>query len=99
MIYPKEEILEFDRFIRKESLRNDGSNFLTWYKNLKGVLFQNDIPYVIQEFLGDKPGNSACAEAKEQFLQRKDIFMTVQITMYTCMDHELKSCFATWNLF
>ena len=77
MPYPKEESLEFNHFIRKGNLRNDGSNFMTWYRNLKGVLYQNDISYVIEEFLGDKPGNSASAEAKEDFCQRRDIFMSV----------------------
>ena len=93
MPYPKEESLEFNHFIRKESLRNDGSNFMTWYRNLKDVLYQNDISYVIGEFLGDGPGNFASAEAKEDFRQRRDIWDSVQITMYVCMDHELKNEF------
>ena len=77
MPYPKKESLEFNHFINKESLRNDGSNFMKWYRNLKGVLYQNDISYMIEEFLGDNPGNSASAEAKEDFRQRRDIFMSV----------------------
>ena len=71
---------------------------MTWYRNLKGVLYQNDISYMIEEFLGDKPGNSASAEAKEDFRQRRDIFMSVQCMMFGCMDHELKMSFATWSL-
>ena len=66
---------------------------MTWYRNLKGVIYQNDISYVIEEFLGDKPGNSASAEAKEDFRQRRDIFMSVQCMMFGCMDHELKNDF------
>ena len=93
MPYPKEESLEFNHFIRKGNLRNDGSNFMTWFRNLKDVLYQNDISYVIGEFLGDAPGNSASAEAKEDFRQRREIWRSFQITMYVCMDHELKNEF------
>ena len=93
MPYPKEESLEFNHFIRKGNLRNDGSNFMTWYRNLKDVLYQNDISYVIGELLGDKPGDSASAEAKEDFRQRREVWRSVQITMYVCMDHELKNEF------
>ena len=93
MPYPKEECLEFNHFIRKGNLRDDGSNFMTWYRNLKDDLYQNDISYVIGEFLGVGPGNFASAEAKEDFRQRRDIWNSVQVTMYCCMDHELKSEF------
>ena len=93
MPYPKEESLEFNHFINKESLQNDGSNFMEWYRNLKGVLYQNDISYVIEEFLGDNPGNFASAEAREEFRQRRDIFRSVQYTMFGCMNHELKNHF------
>ena len=66
---------------------------MTWYRNLKGVLYQDDISYVIEEFLGDNPGNSASAEANEDFRQRRDIFLSFQYTIFCCMDHELKNDF------
>ena len=75
MIYPKEETLEFNHFIRKESLRNDGSNFMTWYRDLKGVLFQNNIPYVIQEFLGDKTGKLRMCRGERAVLPTQGHFL------------------------
>ena len=33
------------------------------------------------------------AEAKEDFRQRREVWRSVQITMYVCMDHELKNEF------
>ena len=93
MPYPKEESLEFNYFIRKGNLRNDRSNFMTWFRNLKEFLYQKNISYVIEELLGDAPGNSASVEAKEDFRQRREIWRSVQITMYVCMDHEQKNEF------
>ena len=97
MSYPNGEVLEFNPFLRKEKLRNDGSNFMTWFRNLIDVLYQNDVSYAIGEFLGDAPGNFASAEAKEDFRQHREIWRTVQIMMYVCMDHELRMSFAIWS--
>ena len=66
---------------------------MTWYRNLKDVLYQNNISYVIGEPLGDKPGDSASAEAKEDFRQRREIWRSVQIAMSVCMDDELETEF------
>ena len=77
MPYPKEESLEFNHFLRKEKLQNDGSNFMTRFRNLKDILYQTNISYVIGEFLGDGPGNFASAEAKEDFCQYREIWRSV----------------------
>ena len=71
-----------------EPLRNDGSNYITWYRNLYGVLVQNNVTYVLENFLEDAPGNLASAEAKDAFRHRRDIWMDVQITMYHSMEHQ-----------
>ena len=91
MYYPNEQELEFNHFLRMEPLRNNGSNYMTWYRNLHGVLVQNNVTYVLENFLEDAPGNLASAEAKDAFRRRRDIWMDVQITMYWSMEDELKN--------
>ena len=85
MSYPNEQVLEFNHFLRMEPLRNDGSNYITWSRNLKGVLFQNDVTYVLEQFLEDAPGNLASVETKDAFRRRRDIWIDVQVTMYHSM--------------
>ena len=76
-----------------EPLRNDGSNFVTWYRNLRGVLIQNNVTYVLEQFLEDAPGNLASVETKDAFHRRRNIWIDVQVTMYVCMEDELKNEF------
>ena len=97
MYYPNEQELEFNHFLRMEPLRNDGSNYITWYRNLYGALVQNNVTYVLEDFLEDAPGNLASAEAKDAFRLRRDIWMDVQITMCHSMENELKMSFAIWS--
>ena len=70
---------------------------MTWFRNLKDVLYQNNVSYVIGEFLGDAPGNFASTEAKDDFRQCRVIWTSVQSTMYVCMKNELKMSFAIWS--
>ena len=66
---------------------------MTWFRNLKDVLFQNNVSYVLGEFLEDAPGNLASAEAKDDFRRHRDIWIDVQVTMYVSMEDELKNAY------
>ena len=48
---------------------------------------------MIGEFLGDAPGNFASAEAKDDFRQHREIWTSVQFTMYVCMKMSWKKSF------
>ena len=72
-----------------ESLKSDGSNFIDWYFHLRSVLCQNSVIYVLKELLGDQPDNIACAEEKIFYLQRRDLFISVERLMQSTMDPEL----------
>ena len=63
---------------------------MTWFRNLRNVLFQNDVSYVLEQFLEDAPGNLASVETKDAF-RRRGIWIDVQVTMYHNMEDELKN--------
>ena len=91
VFYPSDKFY-FGYFLRDRQLLADGSNFIDWYEKLRGILSHNNILYVIEEFLGDAPDDSASEKEDEDFRQRRDIFISVQITM-SHMDPELKAQF------
>ena len=66
---------------------------MTWFRNLRNVLYQNDVSYVLREFLEDAPGNLASAETKDAFRRRREIWIDVRVMMYLCMEDELKNEF------
>ena len=46
-------------FLGGETLKVDGSNFIDWYLRLRSMLKRRDALYVIQEHVGNPPGDSA----------------------------------------
>ena len=97
MSYPNVRI-DFGSFLRDEELKTDGSNFIDWYQRLRGILISNDLLYVIQEPLGDEPGDSA-SEDDDDYRNRRDISITVQCAMLYSMEYELRSCFSNTNAY
>ena len=92
MSYPQDHY-DLSYFFQRPLLRDDGSNFINWYQDLRHVLRVNDILYVIKEPLGDKPGASASQEEDDAYRARQDTFITIQCTMTRSMTSELKSRF------
>ena len=45
-------------FVRGDALKVDGSNFVDWYLRLRTVLKRANIVFVIEEQVGDPPGNN-----------------------------------------
>ena len=84
---------DLSHFFQCPLLRVDGSNFIDWYQDLRHVLRDNDILYVIKEPLGDKSGASASQEEDDAYCACWDTFITIQCTMTSCMAPELRSRF------
>ena len=87
--------LYFSYFLKSpdSTLEADGSNFIKWYKRFRNILIHNNILYVLEEALGERPDDSASEEEEDEFHSRRDIFIEVEITMTVCLTPELKELF------
>ena len=47
--------LNFNAFLKKAKLKDDGSNYTDWVRNLRIILIAAQKNYVIDAPLGDKP--------------------------------------------
>lgn len=83
----------FGYFLRGQSLLVDGSNLIYWYELLRETLKHNSILYVIEENLGDGPGDFSTVEEDEAFSLRRDTYIYVQETMIVSLDYELRPLF------
>jgi len=90
--------LDFGSFMRDEELRADGSNFMDWYQRLKALLNMNNVLYVIQEPLGDKPEDSD-SDSDDDYRTRQDYYIIVQCTMLYTMEPELRVHFSNTNAY
>ena len=78
-------------FILKiEKLREDGSNFIVWYRSLKTLLKNNDKLHVMQKSLGEVPGDHASEEDDTDYQVRSDDSTIVKYAMLEAMETGLR---------
>src|SRR3954468_1103909 len=83
----------FNVFAEKEKLRNNGSNFTNWFRNLRIILSGGQKDYVLGKALGDPPAATAPADEKAVYQSRKDDYGVIKSTMLFAMEPELQNRF------
>src|SRR5215216_6376553 len=83
--------INFNAFLEKEKLKNNGSNFADWFRNLRIVLTAGNLTYVLDAPLGDPPAATATDEVKNVYLARKTQYSTVQCAMLSGHANKLQS--------
>ena len=69
--------INYNAFLEKEKLKNNGSNLEDWFRNLRIVLNAGNLTYVLDAPLGDPPAADAADEVKNIYLTRKTQYSTV----------------------
>ena len=83
----------FNVFAEKEKLRNNGSNFTNWFRNLRIILSGGQKDYVLGKALGDPPAATAPADEKAVYQSRKDDYGVIKSTMLFAMESDLQNRF------
>ena len=72
--------LNFNTFLEKAKLKDDGRNFVDWARNLRLILQAGQKNYVLDAALGDEPPamsdqdvSNAWQARKEDYLDRKSV--------------------------
>ena len=74
--------INFNAFLEKEKLKNNGSNFTDWFRNLRIVLNAGNLTYVLDAQLGDPPAADATDEVKNVFLTRKNQYSVCYLVWF-----------------
>src|SRR3954464_10975672 len=82
--------LNFNVFAEKEKLKNNGSNFTNWFRNLRIILAGGQKAYVLEKALGDAPAIDAPADEKVVYQSRKDDYGEIKSTMLFAMEPKLQ---------
>src|SRR4051812_39345674 len=85
--------INFNAFLEKEKLKNNGSNLADWLRNLRIVLNAGNLTYVLDAPLGDTPAADATDEVKNVFLARKNKYSKVQCAILYGLESELHKRF------
>jgi hypothetical protein len=69
--------LNFNAFLEKAKLKDDGSNYMDWVHNLRIILIAAQKNYVLDAPLGDKPIAGADADVMNVWQAQYDDYLIV----------------------
>ena len=73
--------LNFNAFLEKAKLKDDGSNYTDWVRNLRIILIAAQKNYVLDALLGDRPAAGVDADAMNVWQAWSDDYSIVQCAM------------------
>ena len=69
--------LNFNAFLEKAKLKDDGSNYTDWVRNLRIILIATQKNYVLEAPLGAKPDARATPDVMNVWLAQYDDYLIV----------------------
>ena len=75
--------LNFNAFLEKAKLKDNGSNYTDWVRNLRIILIAAQKNYVLEAPLGDKPAAGATPDVVNTWQSKAD-------------DYSIVVCHALW---
>ena len=69
--------LNFNAFLEKAKLKDDGSNYTDWVRNLRIILIAAQKNYVLDAPLGDRPIAGATSDVMNVWQARYDDYLIV----------------------
>ena len=84
--------LNFNTFLEAK-LKDDGSNFVDWARNLKLLLQARKKHYVLNTALGDEPPATADQDVKNAWLTHKEDYSVVQYAVLYGLEPRLQRHF------
>ena len=86
--------LNFNAFLEKAKLKDDGSNYTDWVRNLRIILIAAQKNYVLEAPLGARPAADATDDVKNVWQRKADDYSIVQCAMLYGLEPGLQLCFA-----
>src|SRR3982750_3767974 len=85
--------LNFNAFLEKAKLKDDGSNYTDWVRNLRIIPIAAQKNYVLEAPLSAKPAAGAVADVMNVWQSKADDYSIVQCAMLYGLESGLQRCF------
>ena len=95
-------LLNFNAFLEKAKVTDDGSNYIDWARNLRIILIAAQKNYVLNAALGDEPPATADQDVKNTWLTRKEDYSVVQCAVLYGLEPGLQrrfECHGAYEMF
>ena len=73
--------LNFNEFLEKAKLKDDGSNYTDWVPNLRIILIAAQKNYILEAPLGARPAVGVTADVMNVWQSKADDYLIVQCGM------------------
>ena len=94
--------LNFNAFLEKAKLKDDGSNYTVWVRNLRIILIAAQKNYVLEAPLGARPAADATDNVMNVWQSKADDYSIVQCAMLYGLEPGLQKhfeCHRTYKMF
>ena len=94
--------LNFNAFLEKAKLKNDGSNYTDWVRNLRVILIVSQKNYVLEAPLGARPTAGATLDVMNVWQSKADNYSIVQCAMLYGLESGLQrrfKCHGAYEMF
>ena len=85
--------MNFNAFLDKDKLKDDGSNFSDWFMNLKIILTTAKKLDVLDAPLGDAPAASVAENVRNAYAARSEDHKIVKCGLLYGLGPKLQKCF------
>ena len=85
--------LNFNAFLEKAKLKDDGSNYTDWVRNLRIILIAAQKNYVLEAPLGARPAAGATPDVVSAWQSKADDYLIVQCAMLYGLEPGLQRSF------
>ena len=85
--------LNFNAFLEKAKLKDDGSNYMDWVHNLRIILIATQKNYVLEAPLSAKPAAGATPDVMKVWQSKADDYSIVQCAMLYGLEPGLQQRF------
>ena len=85
--------LNFNAFLEKAKLKDDGGNYTGWVRNLRIILIATKKNYVLEAPLGARPAADATNDVKNVWQSKANDYSIVQCAMLYGLESELQRRF------
>ena len=85
--------MNFNAFLEKAKLKDDGRNYTDWVCNLRIILIAAQKNYVLEAPPGARPAADATNDVKNVWQSKADDYSIVQCAMLYGLESGLQRCF------
>ena len=94
--------LNFNAFLEKAKLKDDGTNYTDWVRNLRIILIAAQKNYVLEAPLGARPAAGATPDVMNVWKSKADDYSIVQCAMLYGLESGLQrhfECHGAYEMF